>query len=257
LWIGTARRPDLHEATWTSSNEAIIHARELGHKVRDFRNEAGLQVADLSSRTKIGHRQLQALEEGRFEDLPGPVFIKGFIRSICDETGKDPVPLIQMVDQIFVDESPEESESTNGSRRTAPLILSGILLVGLITGGILLHGSGRGVESDQVPDRISLSDQETAGAAQGDYTAEEPIPELDLLLAATEKTWLRIQADSSEPWETTMRAGDEIRLRAMERVTLFIGNAGGLLFELNGRTFGPLGRHGQVISNYVITRDNL
>ena len=257
MWIGTARRPDLHEATWTSSNEAIIHARELGEKVRDFRTDSGLQVADLSTRTKIGRRQLQALEEGRFEDLPGPVFIKGYIRSICDETGKDPAPLIQMVDQIYVEDSPEETESTNGSRRTTPLILSGVLLVGLITGGILLHGGGKGGQSDQVADQPSSSNQVSAVAAQKEFAAEEQILELDLLLTATEKTWLRMQADSSEPWETTMRAGDEIRLRAMERVTLFIGNAGGLLFELNGRRFGPLGTHGQVISNYVITRDNL
>ena len=86
---------------------------------------------------------------------------------------------------------------------------------------------------------------------------EEPIVELDLLLRATEKTWLRIQADSSEPWETTMKTGDEIRLKAVERVALFIGNAGGIRFELNGKRFGPLGTQGQVISNYVITKDNL
>jgi len=77
------------------------------------------------------------------------------------------------------------------------------------------------------------------------------------LLRATEKTWLRIQADSSEPWETTMKTGDEIRLKAVDRVALFIGNAGGILLELNGKRFGPLGTQGQVISNYVITRDNL
>ena len=99
--------------------------------------------------------------------------------------------------------------------------------------------------------------REAPSSTQDEYTDEDPVVELDLLLRATEKTWLRIQADSSQPWETTMKAGDEIRLKAVDRVALFIGNAGGILFELNGKRFGPLGTQGQVISNYVITKDNL
>ena len=48
-----------------------------------------------------------------------------------------------------------------------------------------------------------------------------------------------------------------VHLRANESIVLLIGNAGGIFFELNGKRFGPPGSHGQVISNYVITRDNL
>jgi hypothetical protein len=252
------RRPDLQEATWTSSNETCILARELGAKIRSYRTDAGLEVADLAISTRIGARYLKSIEEGMFDDLPGAVFVKGFIRSICAELGREPLPLLELVDQIYVEDPPEETDGSSGSRRVTPLILSGVLLVGLITGGILLHGGGERRESaDRSTVQPAIAQQADPQVAQDAFGNEASIVELDLLLRATEKTWLRIQADSSEPWETTMKTGDEIRLKAVDRVTLFIGNAGGILFELNGKRFGPLGTRGQVISNYVITRDNL
>jgi len=244
----------LQEATWTSSSEAIAFARELGKILRRYRIDAGLEITELAVRTRIGARYLQSLEDGILGDLPGPVFVKGFIRSICSELGRDPVSLMELVDQIKVDDPPEETVGGNGSRRMAPLLLSGVVLAGLITGGILLHG-GKGKDERKV--LPAAAGQETQEPARDEYVNEGSIVELDLLLRATEKTWLRIQADSMKPWETTMKAGDEIRLKAVDSVALFIGNAGGILFELNGKRFGPLGTQGQVISNYIITRDNL
>jgi len=229
---------------------------ELGERIRSYRTDAGVEIVDLALRTRIGARYLQSLEEGRLEDLPGPVFVKGFIRSVCSELGRDPIPLMELVNQIHVDEPAEESDGTNGSRRVMPLLLSGVLLAGLVTGGIMLHGGGE-EEGDQAAVQPVVTEQTIPVIEQEGFASEEPIVELDLLLRATEKTWLRIQADSSEPWETTLKTGDEIRLKAVDSVTLFIGNAGGILFELNGKRFGPLGKEGQVISNYVITRDNI
>jgi len=248
----------LREATWTSSNEALALARELGTRIRSYRTDAGLTISELSARTRIAARYLNSLEDGSLKELPEPVFVKGFIRSVCSELGKEPGPLIELVGQFHNEEPAEEAETPNGSKRTAPLILSAILLSALVIGGILLHGrdDGTGSQNPQAVQDPSVLQEKPL--IKGDEIAREvPIVELDLLLRATDKTWLRIQADFSKPWETTMKAGDEIRLKAVDKVELFIGNAGGILFELNGKRFGPLGTPGQVIPNYVITKDNL
>jgi hypothetical protein len=217
-----------------------------------------MEISDLAARTRIAARLLKSLEEGKLGDLPGPVFVKGFIRSVCSELGRDPIPLLELVDQINVVKDPEEeTEISNGSRKIAPLVLSGILLASLIVGGILLHGGNEAGPENEVSIQPSLAVEDALEVTPEAPAREEAAVELDLLLRATEKTWLRIQADTSEPWETTMKTGDEIRLKAVERVELFIGNAGGVLFELNGKRFGPLGTQGQVISSYVITKDNL
>ncbi len=54
---------------------------EFGNKFRRAREKKGLSFDDVSHVTKIGSRMLQAIEDERFERLPGGVFNKGFIRT--------------------------------------------------------------------------------------------------------------------------------------------------------------------------------
>ena len=233
---------------------------ELGKKLRSYRLDAGFEVEDLASRTRIATRHVRALEEGRFELLPGNVFVKGFIRSLCAELEKDPGPLLELMTRIEEEEAQEEKNGSADSKKPFPLLLTAGVLLVLVFGGILLHG-GR----EKTPDRNRASVPASSSPVVHAVQENDPFPpsgvdqqeEMDLVIRATEKTWLRVQVDSSKAWETTMRTGDEITLKGMERISLFIGNAGGIFFELNGRRFGPPGSAGQVISNYVITRDNL
>ena len=233
---------------------------ELGEKLRSYRQDAGFEVEDLASRTRIAARYVRALEEGRVDLLPGKAFVKGFIRSLCAELEKDPEPLLELLTEIDEAESQEENNGSTDTKKPFPLFLTGGILLVLGVGGVLLHGGGDKT-TEPIPGPVSVS-SEPAGQV---VRENEPFPqpgvnqqeELDLVIRAVEKTWLRVQVDSSKTWETTMKTGDEIRLRGMERINLFIGTAGGIFFELNGRRFGPPGSAGQVISNYVITRDNL
>jgi cytoskeletal protein RodZ len=48
-----------------------------------------MTLQDIASTTKIGTRTLQALEEERFEQLPGGIFNKGFVRSYARSVGLD------------------------------------------------------------------------------------------------------------------------------------------------------------------------
>lgn len=229
-----------------------------------------MEVAELASRTRIGARNIEALEADRLDLLPGPFFVKGFIRSICRELGKKPDPFLEMVAGLQEEEL-EGEERGPGPRKALPLWLTAGVLLLLVLGGIWLYGNGRNEEPvpaqpetlaaqpepaiESTPAPVPV--QEPAPAVVPEPPAPEVVEELDLAIRAIERTWLRIQTDASEPWEATLKTGDEVRLRATERITLFIGNAGGLLFELNGRNFGPPGSSGQVITSYVITRDNL
>jgi cytoskeletal protein RodZ len=233
---------------------------DLGERLRGYRLDSGMQIEDLAARTRITSQNILALEEGRLDLLPGEAFARGFIKAICAELGKEPEPLLEMFETGLRELSDRENEGPVETKKPFPLYISiGVLLV-LIVGAILLHGGGK--EESEIPvaretpvtDGNSVISTQSATVAS---TVEEAPVELNLVIRAIEKTWLRIQADNSKPWETTMKTGDEIRLNAMDQIRLLIGNAGGVLFELNGKRFGPPGSQGQVISDYVITRDNL
>jgi len=62
---------------------------EFGDKFRKTRESKELSLDDVSNVTKISSRMLQAIEEERFDQLPGGVFNKGFIRAYAKHLGLD------------------------------------------------------------------------------------------------------------------------------------------------------------------------
>ena len=62
---------------------------EFGDKFRKAREKKELSLDDVSNVTKIGSRMLRAIEEEHFDDLPGGVFNKGFIRAYAKHLGLD------------------------------------------------------------------------------------------------------------------------------------------------------------------------
>lgn len=64
-------------------------SEDFGSYLKHERELRGVPLDDIVQSTKISLRFLRALEENRFEDLPGEVFIKGFIRSYGQAIGSD------------------------------------------------------------------------------------------------------------------------------------------------------------------------
>ncbi len=60
---------------------------EFGNKFRKAREKKNLSLDDVSNVTKISARMLQAIEEEHFDQLPGGVFNKGFIRAYAKHLG--------------------------------------------------------------------------------------------------------------------------------------------------------------------------
>lgn len=54
---------------------------EFGEILTKERQKKGLSIGEISERLKLPARQIEALEKGSYEDLPEPVFIRGFLRS--------------------------------------------------------------------------------------------------------------------------------------------------------------------------------
>jgi cytoskeletal protein RodZ len=59
----------------------------FGEKLRKQREQRGLSLDAISTITKIGPRMLRAIEEEHFEQLPGGVFNKGFVRAYARLVG--------------------------------------------------------------------------------------------------------------------------------------------------------------------------
>lgn len=60
---------------------------EIGGSLREARLKRGLTPADVQKAIRIRDRYLQALEEERWELLPGDAYVKGFLRTYADYLG--------------------------------------------------------------------------------------------------------------------------------------------------------------------------
>src|SRR5208283_1981384 len=61
----------------------------FGEKLKQEREKRKISLEQISSSTKIGTRMLQALEEDKFNQLPGGIFNKGFVRAYSRCVGLD------------------------------------------------------------------------------------------------------------------------------------------------------------------------
>jgi cytoskeleton protein RodZ len=63
--------------------------KRISEQLKSARETAGIELAHVASQTFIPLRLLKAMDEGKFERLPEPVFVQGFIRRYGDAVGLD------------------------------------------------------------------------------------------------------------------------------------------------------------------------
>lgn len=61
-----------------------LAADSVARKLREARTDAGHELDDVAHALRIRYDYLLAIEEGRFEDLPGPTYAVGFVRAYAD-----------------------------------------------------------------------------------------------------------------------------------------------------------------------------
>jgi transcriptional regulator with XRE-family HTH domain len=67
----------------------------IGDTLREARMRQRLDIADVEAKTKIRAKYLRALENEEFGMLPGPTFVKTFLRSYAEVLGLDPHLLVE------------------------------------------------------------------------------------------------------------------------------------------------------------------
>ena len=61
--------------------------RPIGARLREARMRQGLDLSDCAAATRIRERYLVAIEDDRFESLPDPAYVNGFLRAYAAHLG--------------------------------------------------------------------------------------------------------------------------------------------------------------------------
>ncbi len=78
-----------------SASAGLSEANSAPELLRQAREAAGLQIASLAATLKVPVERLQALEAGRYQELPNLTFARALASSVCRVLKIDPAPVLQ------------------------------------------------------------------------------------------------------------------------------------------------------------------
>jgi cytoskeletal protein RodZ len=90
---------------------------EIGASLTAAREAQGLVLADAERLTRLRPGYLRALEEDRFDALPGRTYARAFLRSYADALSLDSDRFVAEFDQRFPEPTEESAPSVFGSRQ--------------------------------------------------------------------------------------------------------------------------------------------
>lgn len=106
------------EAARDLADSRHLEAVRLGEAFRNERVRRGVSLGDAEHTTRINRAYLEAIEEGRLEALPAPVYTRGFVRLYARFLGLDPAVAVAMIPEGLP--RPAGLEPMPGMRRSAP-----------------------------------------------------------------------------------------------------------------------------------------
>jgi cytoskeleton protein RodZ len=154
----------------------------IGDTLREARMRQRLDIADVEAKTKIRAKYLRALENEEFGMLPGPTFVKTFLRSYAEVLGLDPHRLVEDYRARY--EPREEAEAlkpigppglARDRRRRAPGPPGPFLLAGLAVAAVLVTLLVIGlVGEDDEPEQAAQERTTTQPRRERPERREEP-----------------------------------------------------------------------------------
>lgn len=144
---------------------------EIGTTLRQARERRGLSLEEAAEATKIRAGYLGALEDERFETLPGPTYARGFLRTYAAYLDLDPQPFVDEYavrfavppweleeDVIF----PRRRTGRGSSRSRTETGIIVIALAVIVAIGLLVIAAAS--TPDDSPTRIIVTETVTDGA---------------------------------------------------------------------------------------------
>ena len=245
----------------------------FGEHLRREREMRGVSLDEVAQATRIGTRFLEALENERWQDLPGGVFNRGFLRSIARYLGLDEEALVAEYAQATNDKPQVAQWASSAREEGIPERKRGGHMVAWVVALLLLAAAGAGgwqfwarygntlrtwrnplpqVPAPKPPPPPAEGADGAAlvtGAAQGEAastspgTAAETSPaELELRVEVSRSTEVTVAADGKRVFQGRMSRGENRQFKAMDHFDVTAQNSFALILELNGVSMPPVGQ---------------
>jgi cytoskeleton protein RodZ len=206
---------------------------DIGSTLREARLRRRLDITDLETQTKIRAKYLRALENEEWDLLPGPAYVKTFLRTYAETLGLDARVLVEEYKLRFENLSDIERQpiaptrATTGRYARKPSAPPRQLVVGVVVVALLAAlwalGSAGGEEGEQSAGQATApQDTNATGEEEEDAEVDEdgegaPDDGEDSREAAGEKPEkVRLRLEATGPVYVCLADDDGILVRGEE-----------------------------------------
>lgn len=180
---------------------------EIGEKLRNARIEHGYTIDDLQKKTKIQKRYLAAIEEGKFDQLPGDFYVRAFVKQYADSVGLDSTALLKEYSNEIPRVQPEEVPVTppkpkketvwNNIRNHLPQIgiLAAVIIIVCLVGIVMVKAHQQNTQ--QIPTTTQVK-QEPAKTRKKAKTKSKSQINTKKKNSAPAQKKLSLKADSTQ-----------------------------------------------------------
>jgi cytoskeleton protein RodZ len=246
----------------------------FGEHLRREREMRGVSLDEISAATRISTRFLEAIEKDQWDQLPGGVFNRGFIRSIARFLGLDE-------DSLVAEYALGHSSGVPAPAAAAPKVPShmprnwqpavtavGVIVLVLAAGVFGLHRYGDGLsawihsryQAVRAAGKSGLAPEASAPTATATTTAApasgDPAAVLTLKLQATKRTDVKVSADGKIVFDGAVQPGDSRHFDAQDHIDVSASDSSAVRLDLNGRALPAIGTPGQS-GSVTLTRHDL
>jgi cytoskeleton protein RodZ len=155
----------------------------LGQILRSTRHAHDLTLEQLSTELRIEAKQLNALEEERFEQIGVPVFIKGYLKQYCLRLGLDFNDMLALYYKQTslpdVQIQPSRTIKLHDERQITSWVVSGVILLALIAALAVWWSNGGSFQAPAVrnaPEPAETTDAAPPAAAPVEAPPAAPLP---------------------------------------------------------------------------------
>jgi cytoskeletal protein RodZ len=226
---------------------------QLGDSLREARVRRGYTPADVHKAIRIRERYLTALEEERWDMLPGEAYTKGFLRTYAEHLGLN--------SQLYIDEynarvARHEDDPVpfvahpaveeRGVKHGVLIALAGILVVGAAVAGLAawqLGGSSTPPRSAPPPSGAGSAASTPPKTVQAAKPAPSTAPVLTSIDAARGRCWVLVRNGGPNGrvlFEGVLEQGQAKRFRFTSRLWVRMGRPDALDITVAGKPVGGL-----------------
>jgi cytoskeletal protein RodZ len=258
----------------------------VGDILRRTRLHYDQSIEDIERALRIRASQVDAIETGNYDQLPGRVYAIGFVRSYAEYLGLDGDKMVS----LFKSQSgaPANRPQLHFPVAASESKLPQVWLVGgsLIAAVLILtlwwslgnHDRSAVTNVPPIPDSIRAENNNTVGGIKFSNTQMGPpapakahVPPAaataaaapaenprGIILKIVQNSWVEIKdRDGKEVVSRVLKAGDKYFVPARPDLFMSLGNSGGVKIEIDGEELSDIGASGQVLRNIPLDVDAL